>query len=274
MPTIDDVRRFWDAHPLFVGETRLDPGSAGFFAEHRRVGIVDAFAGEIDPRIFPSDLAGKDILDLGCGIGFWLVEFWERGARRLTGVDLSARSIELAASRCRQGGVSATLMVENAEALPFPDGSFDHVNCQGVIHHTVDPAAAVREIARVLRPGGTATISVYYLNAVLGRWRYLSWLGKLVRIGLPGRGRESMSRIGDPGEIVRHYDGKDNPIGLAYDRRAFRQLLMPLEAREFIYHFFPARALGLTLPGTVHRALQWALPFMIVGLVRKPGGAP
>lgn len=269
MATIEDVRRFWDEHPLFVGETTLEPGTAAFFAEHRRVIACDGFAGEIDPRIFPDRLSGKRTLDVGCGIGFWLVEYWTRGASDLTGVDLSERSIALARTRCEQAGVQATLLVENAEALPFPDASFDHVNCQGVIHHTVSPATAVREIHRVLRPGGTGSISVYYRNAALRAWPYLAWLGRRVRIGLPGRGREAMSQVADPNEVVRLYDGADNPIGLAYGRTAFRELLAPLEVREFFYHFFPARAFGFRPPRPLHRALQWALPFMIVATVEK-----
>jgi SAM-dependent methyltransferase len=269
MASIDDVRRFWDSNPLFVGETGLEPGTPAFFAEHRRIVIEDGFAGAIDPRIFPPALDAKDVLDVGCGIGFWLVEFWERGARRLTGVDLSPRSTELARLRCAQAGVDATLRVENAEALPFADASFDHVNCQGVIHHTVDPAAAAREIARVLKPGGTASISVYYLNVALRAWPYVSWLGRLVRVGLPGRGREAMSRLADRDEIVRHYDGATNPIGRAYDREGFRRLLAPFEVREFFYHFFPMRALRLSLPRPLHGAMQQALPFMIVATARK-----
>jgi SAM-dependent methyltransferase len=270
MASIDDVRRFWDSNPLFVGETGHAPGTPAFFAEQRRVAIEDVFAGEIDPRMFPQELGAKDVLDVGCGIGFWLVEFRARGARSLIGVDLSPRSIELARLRCAQAGVDVTLRVENAEALPFPDASFDHVNCQGVIHHTVDPAAAAREIARVLRPGGTASISVYYLNGLLRAWPYVSWLGRLVPVGLPGRGREAISTLADRDELVRHYDGAANPIGRAYDRESLRRLLAPLDVREFFHYFFPMRALGLSRPRPLHRMMQRALPFMIVANARKP----
>jgi ubiquinone/menaquinone biosynthesis C-methylase UbiE len=151
MTTIDEVRSFWDANPLFTGESRHAPGSREFFDEHRRVYYKDCFAGDLDPRLFPPDLASKKVLDLGCGVGFWLIELGQRGCRDLTGADLSPKSLEIASRRCAVYGVEANLQEENAERLSFPDATFDHVNCQGVVHHTTDPAKAVREIYRVLK---------------------------------------------------------------------------------------------------------------------------
>ena len=78
-----------------------------------------------------------------------------------------------------------------------------------------------------------------------------------------------MSRLADRDEIVRHYDGAANPIGHAYDREGFRKLLAPFEVREFFYHFFPVRALGLSLPRPLHRAMQQMLPFLIVATAHK-----
>jgi hypothetical protein len=101
-------------------------------------------------------------------------------------------------------------------------------------------------------------------------WPYAPWLGSLVRVGLPGRGREAISGLSSSDEIVRHYDGASNPIGRAYDRETFRRLLAPLEVREFFYHLFPMRALGVSLPRPLHRSIQQALPFMIVANARKP----
>lgn len=271
MTTIDDVRRFWDANPLFTGETRHSPGSREFFDEHRRIYYDDCFAGRLDPRLFPADLTGKKVLDLGCGVGFWLIELAERGATDLTGADLSPKSLEIARRRCEVYGVEAVLKEENAEQLSFADDSFDHVNCQGVVHHTTDPAKAVREIYRVLKPGGTATISVYYRNAVLRAWPLLRHVARVVPIGLKGRGRENMGSLPSADDIVRLYDGAGNPIGYSYDRRQFRQLLGPFEAEGFYFHFFPARAMPVRVPSAVHRLLDKGLPFMIYANVRKRG---
>lgn len=269
MPSISDVQAFWDRQPLFTGESSLQPGSREFFDEHRRVYYADVFAGRMDERIFPNSLHDGAVLDLGCGIGFWLVELSQRGARDLTGADLSPRSLELAGKRCALFDIPAKLTTANAENLPFESGSFSHVNCQGVVHHTPSPASAVREIARVLRPGGTATISVYYKNIILRQWPTLRKLAKFATIGLKGRGRENLSSLQDADEIVRLYDGKDNPIGISYNQDEFKELLSPFEIESVYFHFFPARSLPVGIPKALHRTLDRALPFMIFANVRK-----
>ena len=131
----------------------------------------DAGSGGRPPHQVTTDKDAK-VIDLGCGIGFWLIEFWQRGYRNLTGADLSDASLNIARRRCELYGVKAELYQANAEALDFADASFDHVNCQGVIHHTPDTKAALDEIARVLIPGGTASVSVYYQNFVLRNWLF------------------------------------------------------------------------------------------------------
>lgn len=126
--------------------------------------------------------------------------------------DLTKRALALTKVRLDYYGLSAELKVGNAEKLSFADASFDHVNCQGVIHHTVS------EIARVLRSGGTASLSVYYRNALLRQWHRIGHLGSaLDRLGagLQGRGREHIYRKRDASEIVRMYDGAANPVDTA-----------------------------------------------------------
>src|ERR1700682_3889161 len=98
MARIEDVRRFWNENPLWTGESKFAPGSGEFFEEHRAVYYNDCFAGNLDERIFP-EKQGK-VLDLGCGVGFWPIEFWQRGFRDITGADLSPRSLQLAQTRC------------------------------------------------------------------------------------------------------------------------------------------------------------------------------
>ena len=276
MADLHSVREFWNSNPLWTGESRYEPGTREFFEEHRTVYINDGFAGEFDPRFLPpATVSGRAtrVLDLGCGIGFWTTEFGRRGLTDLVAADLTPRALELTRKRLDAYGLRAELHEENAERLSFPDGSFDHVNCQGVIHHTPDTAAAVAEIARVLRPGGTATISVYYRNILLKLWPYLTWAGRIFAgrgAGLKGRGRESMLRESNPDEIVRMYDGAENPIGKSYTKKQFEALLRPHFAIEEIYfHFFPARSLPFKLPRALHRWLDTKLPFMIYATLRK-----
>lgn len=275
-PTVEDVRDFWNRNPLWTGESNIEPGSMAFFEEHRRICRDDCFAGNVDERIFmPKDMNAK-VLDLGCGIGFWLVEFWQRGYRNLTGADLSDASLEIARKRCELYGVDAAFHQANAEALDFADASFDHVNCQGVIHHTPNTKAALDEIARVLKPGGTASVSVYYQNFVLRNWSFFRPFARIagaVGSRLKGRGRETIYSLPDADEIVRYYDGNDNPVGKAYSVIQFREMAEPhFEIEEVLYHFFPARSLPVGIPKFMHRSLDRKLPFMVYFNLRRRAG--
>jgi SAM-dependent methyltransferase len=197
-----------------------------------------------------------------------------RGLQNIIAADLTVNAIEITRRRCELYGVRAELREENAEQLSFADKTFDHINCQGVIHHTPNTDKAVSEIARVLKPGGTACVSVYYRNAALHLWPWLRWIGyPLTKLGggLKGRGRERIFTESDVDEIVRRYDGSDNPIGKSYTRRQFQDLLERFFViKEVYFHFFPARALPFSLPKRLHRWMDNHLPFMIYANLEKP----
>jgi len=268
------VRQFWEQNPLWSGETQHEVGSRPYFEEHRRVVVADCLAGRMDESIFPKGKNRTRVLDLGCGPGFWTVELAERGCRQIVAADLTQTALNLARRRCAMYGVEAEFCIQNAENLTFPDGSFTHVNCQGVIHHTPDTAACAREIARVLRPGGTACISVYFRNLLLRMWPRLRWMGRILAkagAGMKGRGRERIFASRDANEIVRLYDGQHNPVGKCYSKREFLSMLVPhCRVDRVFYHFFPARAMPVRVPALLHRLCDRALPFMIYAFVTKP----
>ena len=271
---IEEVKRFWEQNPLFVGESDLIPGSAEFFEHHTSVVVEDCFAGLVDERIFPTQVENKNfpILDAGCGIGFWLEQLAGRGFNDVTGLDISSTALELARSRTDLLNSRFELVEGNLEQLPFSDGSFAHVNCQGVVHHTPNPQAAIAEIARVLRPGGTASISVYCRNWFIRNYDRIKPLVRVLArtgIGLKGRGRESMLLSASSAELVRQYDGAENPIGLSYDLEEFKALLSEFfEVKETFFHFFPRRAVRW-VPRAVHRQLDKRLGFMIYATLMK-----
>lgn len=103
---------------------------------------------------------GLDVLDVGCGQGIDLVEYARAGAR-VVGIDLTPHHVELAGSHVEAMDLTATVVRGDAEQLPFEDASFDRVSSNGVLHHTPDMPAALREIRRVLRPGRQARVIVY-----------------------------------------------------------------------------------------------------------------
>jgi SAM-dependent methyltransferase len=277
MTRLEDVRAFWGEHPLWTGESKFEPASVAFFEEHRLVYIADCFAGAFDIRFLPQPrLNGQGIrvLDLGCGIGFWVSEFAMRGINNLVAADLTEQALAITAKRLEVYGLVAELSQQNAESMTFKTGEFDHVNCQGVIHHTPDTEASILEIARVLKPSGTASISVYYKNPILRLWPVLRWLGWLLAKlggGLRGRGREEIFLKSNVDEIVRLYDGKDNPIGKSYTRKEFISMLQPhFEVQETYLHYFPARALPFKIPKKLHTWLDKNTGFMIYATVKKP----
>src|SRR5215213_4349555 len=81
-----------------------------------------------------------------------------RGGACCTGIDLTPRSVEITRHRFKLYGADGDCMVSDGERLPFRDESFDVVYSNGVLHHTPDTAGAIREVYRVLRPGGTAKV--------------------------------------------------------------------------------------------------------------------
>jgi SAM-dependent methyltransferase len=137
----------------------------------------------------PRVAEGARILDAGCGTGRNLAEF--AGWARPAGVDLS----EMALRFCRQRGVPAAR--GRVQSLPFPREAFDAVTSFDVLYHRwiEDDAAAVAELARVLRPGGVLLVRVPALKmlwgahdaAVHSRHRYTT---REVRALLEGQGLE------------------------------------------------------------------------------------
>jgi ubiquinone/menaquinone biosynthesis C-methylase UbiE len=97
----------------------------------------------------------KRILDLGCGTGMFMEELSTR-AKFVVGVDTSLEMLKVAKGRSKE----VALVQADADSLPFADGSFDAVVSVTLLQNMPDPAATVREIARVLKLGGVAVLTV------------------------------------------------------------------------------------------------------------------
>jgi SAM-dependent methyltransferase len=125
--------------------------------------------------------AGKDVLEIGVGMGADFQEWGKAKPRTLYGVDLTPRGVDHTRARMAAAGLPCTLAVGDAENLPVADAAFDIVYAWGVLHHSPDTPKAFREVARVLRPGGVARIMVYHTWSLTGLmlWvRYALMKGK------------------------------------------------------------------------------------------------
>jgi SAM-dependent methyltransferase len=104
------------------------------------------------------DVAGRDVLELGCGAAQWSILLARAGARAV-GLDASARQLEHARAAVEAAGVDVELVHGSADALPFPAGGFDVVFADHGANRFVDPFAWMPEAARVLRRGGQLAFS-------------------------------------------------------------------------------------------------------------------
>ena len=161
-----------------------------------------------------SGFDGRRVLDYGCGPGHDLVGFGVYSKpSRLGGVDVSASSIREARERLALHGIGAELhRVEPGEPLPFEDAAFDHVHSSGVLHHVEDPVAALREIKRVLRPGGTMNVMVYNFDSV---WTHLfvAYHRTIVAARYAGLSLRE--------QFARSTDGEECPIARCYRPEEF-----------------------------------------------------
>lgn len=112
--------------------------------------------------------ADDDLADIGCGDGRFLAHLTTTGHRgRLVGVD---NSLAMVTATATVPGVDAVLA--EAATLPFADNEFDRTTARHMLYHVPDPAAALREFARITRPGGLVCLTVNH-HATAARTREL-----------------------------------------------------------------------------------------------------
>jgi SAM-dependent methyltransferase len=116
---------------------------------------------------FEDRLAGRRVLEVGLGFGTLGQLLAERGAE-YHGVDIAAEPVSLMRRRLEMSGLGdpARVVQASALALPHDDASFDDVVSIGCLHHTGDLQRAINEVHRVLKPGGRATVMLYYRHSV------------------------------------------------------------------------------------------------------------
>ena len=128
-----------------------------------------------------------DLLDLAAGTGDQIIALFEAGApvRKAIGLDLSEPMLEIGRQKLAERGYAASLQQGDAQQLPFPDCSFDICTISFGIRNVEQPILALREMHRILRPGGRCLILEFSIpeNRLI-RPLYLFYLRSLLpRIG-------------------------------------------------------------------------------------------
>ena len=261
------VHRFWQEHPCGTKFADAEPGSRRFYdlvEDHRyqkewHIPAAARFAASKNLRV----------LEVGCGLGTDGAQFAKAGAE-YTGIDLTQAAVDLAKRRFEVFDLPGSFRVADAEHLDFPDNSFDLVYSHGVLHHTPDTPAAVREIHRVLRPGGQAVVMLYHRNSynyrinisVLRRTgaHLLKWESgvKLVHL-LTGEPEDALREharqlqrkrgyLNSEEFLSRNTDGAGNPLARVYSRAEARELFKDFSQVELHTHFVNKQWIPLVGP--------------------------
>ena len=129
-------------------------------------------------RVFgPNALGQQDMLEVGSGGGLICEQLARRGAT-MVGIDPSQGALETARIHAQQNSLGQNIYYQQgyAEALPYADGSFSAIVCLDVLEHVRDLPVTIREIARVLAPGGVFVFDT--INRTLLARAALIWYGE------------------------------------------------------------------------------------------------
>jgi ubiquinone/menaquinone biosynthesis C-methylase UbiE len=205
------IRDYWNTN-LHDEEITTSPvGTEAFFHELETYRFAKL---HYLPRLVDfSSFRGKQVLEVGCGLGIDLIQF-ARGGAIVTGVDIAEVAIRLARKCFEQNGLQADLQVMNGEALRFEDDSFDVVYAHGVLQYTADDKRMITELHRVLRPGGEAILMVY------NKYSWLNALSKLMKVEL---------------------EHEDSPMLRKYSIWQFKELLKRFQQVRIVPERFPVR---------------------------------
>ncbi|WP_372734677.1 methyltransferase domain-containing protein [Nocardioides sp.] len=201
------LARGWEGDPLWGSvydwtvEHRVVGGALWKVAIQSELGKLYAAAAEV-----AAAPAGSRVLDVPCGGGVAMRALMPGQGVRFIAADISERMIDRTVKRAQASGVAdqVTGQVADVAHLPFDDSSFDLVTSFTGLHCFPDPARAVIEMTRVLKPGGVITGSTLITDAGLryaGMWRGGRFTGLLgpgcssteIRLWLTGQGMDEVT---------------------------------------------------------------------------------
>lgn len=209
---IQQVANYWDNNVFnWKVASSFDIGSPEFFQEVERYRFdkLDYLPKVIDYNAY----SGKKILDVGCGLATDASRFAGGGAD-VTAIDIAPKAIELAKENFNQRGLHGDFQLMDGENMAFADNQFDFVYCHTVLHFTPNPEQMIKEIQRVLKPGGSA------LLMTINRDSWLYFLHRLVKLKI---------------------DYMDSPVFHKFNYEQFNSMLNVFDNKRIIVERFPVR---------------------------------
>jgi 2-polyprenyl-6-hydroxyphenyl methylase / 3-demethylubiquinone-9 3-methyltransferase len=233
---------WWDPQSRMALLQQLNPARAAYF----RAVCARTLGRSADAS---GDVRGLRALDVGCGGGY-LAEALARAGAEMTGVDRSASSIAVARRHAEAAGLAIEYVTAQAEALPFPEASFDAVFSSEFLEHVSDQLdAVIAEQVRVLRPGGVLGFET--INRTWQARVVLIWLGERLLRLIPSQTHDARLFI-RPGELAtclaRHGVRVVEMHGLVPARHPVR-LLAGYLARQESGGFRVGRSLAISYIG-------------------------
>lgn len=272
-------KAWWEGSPMrydWRDELASDDATKAYFAEidQRFFSSVRRFLPwrdiPFDTLISFDKLRSQDVLEIGVGYGSHAQLLAPRSGSYV-GIDLTARATAMTRTRLALFNVPAKILQMDAEAMDFADGSFDFIWSWGVIHHSADTGRILKEMHRVLRPGGQATVMVYYRSW----WSYylFAFLKALLEDRVPGRSRiREVRQSTTDGAIARYYtrDEWDRFAGSLFTTKS-SVYGMCIEAIP-LPHGLLKRILERLLPDSIARFMTYRLAmgsFLIAQMTKK-----
>ena len=182
-----------------------EPYSAAWFEEVDRRFVESArhFAHDKRPfdRIIPFEqLAGKKVLEVGCGVGFH-TELMAGAGAEVAAIDLSPRAIEATRARAALKGFDADICERDVESLDA-EGAYDFIWSWGVLHHSSRTGLALRRLHRALKPGGQLRFMVYSLD---GAQAYAVMMSRYLMGFWRGRSLDELLWQSTDGYLARYF---------------------------------------------------------------------
>lgn len=211
------AKRTWGASPAgTTSAAGADPGTVEFF--ERALEFRTRYEQHWLPKVVPfHEMRGKRVLEIGFGAGFDALTFLQSGAD-YSGVDITPENTVRAKKHLGLYGFTPDVKEGDAEALPFPDDTFDVVYSNGVLHHVPSMEKALAEACRVTKPGGECRILVYYRNSVFYRVTLTLWAHIL-------RGGFREMSLAERLSGIEFNEAGERPVVNVYSKSEFRRLL-------------------------------------------------